>query len=90
MLHVGVVGGDDASDFSWASEDGGVGGTVAEDLGGPVQEAVAIFEELRQRSDQWVQFEACGWSWFEVYDEEDEETEERDEEEDLERQEFHG
>lgn len=34
-------------EFVGAREDAGVGGGVAEDLGGPLEETVAVFEELR-------------------------------------------
>lgn len=36
VLHGGGVGGDDAVDLAGAEEDGGVGGVVGEDVGGPV------------------------------------------------------
>lgn len=36
MFDVVGVGGDDASEFSGAVEDGGVGRSAAEDLSGPV------------------------------------------------------
>lgn len=42
MLYVFWVGCYDAVYSSGANEDGGVGGTVAEDLGGPLEEAVAV------------------------------------------------
>lgn len=47
VLDVVGVGGDDAVEVDWAGEDGSVGGAVTEDLGGPFEEAVAVFKELR-------------------------------------------
>lgn len=47
VLDVEGVGGHDAMDLAGAAEDGGVGGAGGEDIGGPVEKAVAVLEESR-------------------------------------------
>lgn len=67
-------------DFAGAAEDGGVGGAVGKDFGGPVEEAVAVLDEIWEGSDKWVEFEACCLGRFGFSDEEEVENVERDEE----------
>ncbi|KAL6997859.1 hypothetical protein U1Q18_007984 [Sarracenia purpurea var. burkii] len=64
VLNIEGVGCDDAVDFSGTAEDSGVGGTAAEDFRRPIEEAVAVFEEIWESSDQWVDFETSIYSWF--------------------------
>lgn len=52
------VGRDDAVDFPRSVEYGGVGGAVGEDLSAPVEEAVAVEEEIGEGSDERVDSEA--------------------------------
>jgi len=47
VLDVVRVGRYDAMGAVGAGEDGGVGWAVAEDLGGPIEEAMAVLEEFR-------------------------------------------
>lgn len=46
MFYVCWVCCHDAADFSWAAEDGGVGWGGGKNMGAPVEEAVAVFEEV--------------------------------------------
>lgn len=47
MLNNLRTGGDNSVDFSGTEERGGVGVATGEDSGGPVEEPVAVAEEIR-------------------------------------------
>lgn len=71
---------DDAVDFSGAVEDCGVGGAAGEDSGGPVEEAVAVEDEIGEGTEKWVYSEAMSSGSLEFWVEKEDIQVERNEE----------